>query len=95
MTASTHFPASTALRWTPDDKVLVTACEDGLARVFTDIKSHDGAQRSGTARESKLSGASGRLHAIDVSADAKLIVAGSQNGAVYLWRDLKLAATLK
>ena len=71
------------------------ACEDGVVRVFTDIKSHDGAQRSGTAREGKLSGATGRLHAVDVSADAKLIVTGGQNGAVYLWRDRKLAATLK
>ena len=74
---------------------LVTACEDGVVRVFTDIKSHDGAQSSGTAREGKLSGASGRLHAVDVSDDAKLIVTGGQNGAVYLWRDRKLSATLK
>jgi hypothetical protein len=35
------------------------------------------------------------LHAVDVSDDAKLIVTGGQNGAVYLWRDRKLAATLK
>jgi WD40 repeat protein len=90
-----HKGGVTALRWTPDDQALVTACEDGVVRVFTDIKSHDGAQSSGTAREGKLSGASGRLHAVDVSADAKLIVTGGQNGAVYLWRDRKLAATLK
>jgi len=90
-----HKGGVTALRWTSDDKALVTACEDGLARVFTDIKSHDGAQSSGTAREGKLSGATGRLHAVDVSADAKLVVTGGQNGAVYLWRDRKLAATLK
>jgi WD40 repeat protein len=90
-----HKGGVTALRWTPDDQALVTACEDGVVRVFTDIKSHDGAQRSGTAREGKLSGATGRLHAVDVSADAKLVVTGGQNGAVYLWRDHKLAATLK
>ena len=79
----------------PDDEALVTACEDGVVRVFTDIKSHDGAQSSGTAREGKLLGASGRLHAVDVSADAKFVVTGGQNGTVYLWRDRKLAATLK
>jgi len=90
-----HKGGVTALRWTPDDQALVTACEDGVVRVFTDIKSHDGAQRSGTAREGKLSGATGRLHAVDVSADAKLVVTGGQNGAVYLWRDRKLVATLE
>jgi len=90
-----HKGGVTALRWTPDDKALVTACEDGVARVFTEIKSHDGAQRSGTAREGRLTGASGRLHAVDVSADAKLVVTGGHNGEVYVWRDRKLLATLK
>jgi len=66
-----------------------------VARVFTEIKSHDGAQRSGTAREGRLTGASGRLHAMDVSADAKLVVTGGHNGEVYVWRDRKLLATLK
>jgi WD40 repeat protein len=90
-----HKGGVTALRWTPDDKALVTSCEDGLARIFTDIKPHDGAQRSGTAKERKLAGASGRLHSIATSADTKTVVAGNHAGDVFIWQNNRLTATLK
>ncbi|MBL68901.1 MAG: hypothetical protein CMO74_10715 [Verrucomicrobiales bacterium] len=90
-----HKGGVTGVSWSPDDKTLATSCEDGLARMFTEIKSHDGAQRSSTARERKLTGGEGRLHAVAMSSDAKLVAAAGQNGAVYLWRNNKLAATLE
>ena len=33
-----HKGGVTGLGWTPDDKAIVTSCEDGLARIFTEIK---------------------------------------------------------
>ena len=72
-----HKGGVTGLGWTPDDKAIVTSCEDGLARIFTEIQTHDGAQRSSTAKERKLAGGTGRLHAVATSADAKRVVAGN------------------
>ena len=42
-----HKSGVTGLGWSADDKMLVTSCEDGLARVFTNIESHTGAASSG------------------------------------------------
>ena len=78
-----HKGGVTGLGWTPDDKAIVTSCEDGLARIFTEIQTHDGAQRSSTAKERKLAGGTGRLHAVATSADAKRVVAGN-HGAMCL-----------
>ena len=90
-----HKGSVNAIRWTPDDKKIVTACSDGLARVFTKIQHHDGAQSSKTAEERKLQSGGGILHCVDASSDANLVVAGGQGGEVYLWRGDTLAATLK
>ena len=90
-----HKGGVTGLYWTPDDKAIVTSCEDGLARIFTDIQTHDGAQRSSTAKERKLTGGSGRLHAVVSSADAKTVVAGNHAGDVFIWENNRLTATLK
>ncbi|MDG2212453.1 MAG: hypothetical protein P8M70_01370, partial [Verrucomicrobiota bacterium] len=90
----THKGGVTQLKWTPDDKAIVTSCEDGVARVFTGMQTHDGAQGSSAAKERKLLGAKGRLHAITSSTDAKTVAAGNHSGEVFLWRDNKLVATL-
>ena len=73
----------------------MTSCEDGLARVFTSIVSHTGAAGSSSAKERPLSGSSGRLHCATASADAKLLAVGGHDGTVYVFRDNKLATTLK
>ena len=90
-----HKSGVTGLGWSADDKMLVTSCEDGLARVFTNIESHTGAASSGSAKERRLSGSSGRLHCVATSVDAKLMAVGGHDGAVYLFKDNKLSATLK
>jgi len=89
-----HKGGVTQLKWTPDDKAIVTSCEDGVARIFTGMQTHDGAQRSSTAKERKLPGAKGRLHCITSSADAKIVAAGNHSGEVFVWQDNKLVATL-
>ncbi len=91
----THKAGVTGLGWSVDGKILVTSCEDGLARVFTSIISHTGAAGSSSAKERSLNGSSGRLHCATASADAKLLAVGGHNGVVYVFRDNKLAATLK
>ena len=91
----THKAGVTGLGWSMDGKILVTSCEDGLARVFTSIISHTGAAGSSSAKERLLSGSSGRLHCATASPNAKLLAVGGHNGAVYVFRDNKLAATLK
>ncbi len=91
----THKAGVTGLCWSMDGKILVTSCEDGLARVFTSIVSHTGAAGSSSAKERPLSGSSGRLHCATASADAKLVAVGGHDGTVYVFRDNKLAATLK
>ena len=90
-----HKSGVTGLGWSVDDKMLVTSCEDGLARVFTNIESHTGAANSGSAKERRLGGSSGRLHCVAASPDAKLMAVGGHDGTVYLFRDNKLSATLK
>ncbi len=90
-----HKGGVTGLRWTPDDTMLVTSCEDGTARVFTEIKSHDGAARSSTAKERRLTGAAGRLHSIAASVDAKVVIAGNHAGDVFIWQSNRLTTTLK
>jgi WD40 repeat protein len=90
-----HKSGVTGLGWSADDKMLVTSCEDGLARVFTNIENHTGAASSGSAKERRLSGSSGRLHCVAASIDAKLMAVGGHDGAVYLFKDNKLSATLK
>ena len=90
-----HKGGVTGLGWTPDDKAIVTSCEDGLARVFTEIQTHDGAARSSTAKERKLAGGMGRLHAVAASADVKRVVAGNHAGDVFVWENNRLTATLK
>ena len=91
----THKAGVTGLSWSADGQILVTSSEDGLARVFTSIISHTGAAGSSSAKERRLSGSSGHLHCATASADAKLLAVGGHNGAVYVFRDNKLAVTLK
>ena len=90
----THKGGVTKLKWVSEGKTIVTACEDGIARVFTEIKTHDGASRSSTAKERKLIGGDDWLHAIDVSSDGNTIVAGNHSGEVFLWKNNKYIATL-
>ena len=89
-----HMGGVTGLGWTPDDKA-ITPVARRLARIFTEIQTHNGAQRSSTAKERKLAGGTGRLHAVATSADAKRVVAGNHAGDVFVWENNRLTATLK
>ena len=71
--------------WTPDGKALAAITDKGLASVYTELQKHDGAQRSATAKERKLTGVSAPLTHVLITADAKTVFAGSFDGKVYRW----------
>lgn len=77
--------AFTALAWTPDGKALVAVTEKGGGSIYTELKKHDGAQRSDTAKQAKLASAGGMLYSVAVTGDAKRVFAGGDDGKVWLW----------
>lgn len=86
-----HAAAVTALQWTADGKSLVSACEDGVPRVFTEFKTHSGRESSEGARERKLNEAEDVLNAVSVSRDGKTVYGGGHEGVVFVWdKDGKL-----
>ncbi len=77
--------AFTALAWTPDGKALVAVTEKGGGSIFSDLKKHDGAQRSDTAKQTKLGLLSTMLYSVAITGDAKTVFAGGDDGKVWLW----------
>lgn len=77
--------AFTALAWTPDGKALVAVTEKGNGSIYTELKKHDGAQRSETAKQTKLASVSTMLYSVTVTSDAKTVFAGGDEGKVWLW----------
>lgn len=77
--------AFTALAWTPDGKALVAVTEKGGGSIYTELKKHDGAQRSDTAKQAKLLSVGTMLYSVAVTADAKTVFAGGDDGKVWLW----------
>ncbi|TDU64529.1 WD domain G-beta repeat uncharacterized protein [Prosthecobacter fusiformis] len=77
--------AFTALAWTQNGKALVAVTEKGGGSIFTDLKKHDGAQRSETAKQTKLAGTGTMLYSVALTDDAKLIFAGADDGKVWIW----------
>lgn len=77
--------AFTALAWTPDGKALVAVTEKGGGAIYSDLKKHDGAQRSDTGKQTRLSGISNMLYSVAVTNDGKTVFAGGDEGKVWLW----------
>ncbi len=77
--------AFTGAHWTADGKSLVVVTDKGGGSVYTELKKHDGAQRSDTAKERKLSGVSETLSSVVITGDSKWVFAGGFNGKVYVW----------
>lgn len=75
----------TAVAWTPDGRSLVAVTEKGGGSVYTDLKKHNGEQRSDTAKERKLSNISENLTSVAITTDSKTVFAGGFNGKVYVW----------
>ena len=77
--------AFTAVDWTPDGRVLVAVTERGTGSAYTDLKVHNGEQRSESATERKLAAVTEMLTCVALAADGKTVFAGGQSGRVYVW----------
>ena len=71
--------------WTPDGKALAAVTDKGLGSVYTELQKHDGAQRSATAKERKLTSVGAPLTSVLITADAKTVFAGGFDGKIYRW----------
>lgn len=74
-----------ALAWTPDGKALAAITDKGAGSVYTELKKHDGAQRSETAKERKLDKIHAPLTCVAITADGKTVIAGSFDGVLHTW----------
>jgi WD40 repeat protein len=96
ITVPKHPAPLTALAWAANGKSLVTASEDGSARIYTDLKSHSGKEQSEGAQMRAFSTIDEVLYAIALSADGKAIYGGAHDGTVYIWNsDGKLKRKLE
>lgn len=75
----------TAVAWTPDGKSLAAITDKGTGSVYSSLQKHDGTQRSDTGKERKLSSVDDPLTSVVITADAKLVFAGSFSGVVHAW----------
>lgn len=73
------------LAWTPDGKVLAAITDKGAGSVYTELKKHDGAQRSETAKERKLDKVNASLTCVAITTDAKTVISGSFEGRLHTW----------
>jgi WD40 repeat protein len=63
--------AFTAVDWTPDGRVLVAVTERGTGSAYTDLKVHNGEQRSESATERKLAAVTEMLTCVALAADGE------------------------
>lgn len=75
----------TALAWTPDGKFLVAVTEKGGGALYSELKKHDGAQRSDTGKQTRLNAVNAMIYCVAVTADGKTVFGGSDDGKVWLW----------
>ncbi len=94
ITLNNHPAPVTGLAWTSDGKSLMTTCEDGIARRFTEFKTHAGEQSGGGAQERACEKAADVLYCLATTADGKTVFGGCHNGLVYVWNaEGKITAT--
>ena len=80
----------TGVHWSADGGSVVAIAEDGVPRVYTELKSHDGvAYAANAGKETKLTGAETQLYAVTSSADGKVVYAGSDSGIIFAWGEDK------
>src|SRR5207237_4812507 len=90
-----HPAVLTGLAWAANGKSLVSASEDGQARIYTDFKTHNGKEQSEGAKMRALPAVEDVLHCAVISADGKMVYGGAQDGSVYVWNsEGKLKAKL-
>jgi WD40 repeat protein len=77
--------AFSAVYWTPDGKSLAVTTDKGAGSVHTDLKKHDGTQRSEASKERKLAGVGESLTSVVITGDSKTVFAGAFDGKVYVW----------
>jgi hypothetical protein len=82
----------TGLHWTADGATIYAINEQGVPKMYTELKQHDGVRYNAQAgKERKLATASAPLFSVAMSADKKLF-AGSESGNIFTWdKDGKLA----
>ena len=85
ITLPKHPAPLTAVAWAANGKSLVSACEDGAVRVYTDFKAHSGKEQSEGAQMRALPATDDLLYSVAISSDGKTIYAGTHDGAVYVW----------
>jgi WD40 repeat protein len=78
-----------ALDWSPDGKTLAAATDKGGLYLHSDIKKHDGAQRSETSKERKLPPCGQPITTVVISADSQWVYAGSFTGTVQVYNAAK------
>jgi len=95
ITLNNHSAPVTALVWSAGGTNLFSACEDGVARRFTEFKVHLGEQSGGGAQERAFNKAGDILYSLAATADGKTVFAGCHDGSVYVWNaDGKVTAML-
>lgn len=76
----------TGLQWSADGQRLISINDEGLPRVFTELKAHEGAQsQANSAKETKLAVAGTNLQAVTATADGMTVYAGGGDGSVITW----------
>lgn len=75
-----------ALVWSADGKALVGVTDRGQGTIFTEIRKHDGAQRSDVAKVQSLTKLDAFLQSVVVSADASWVAVGASDGRLFLWK---------
>ncbi|MCA1963855.1 MAG: hypothetical protein LDL31_07915 [Prosthecobacter sp.] len=89
--------AFAGIDWTPDGKTLAVITDKGACSLHTDLKKHEGTQRSEASKERKLPAAGEALTCVVITGDSKWVFAGSFEGNVHVWdaADGKLAGRLE
>jgi hypothetical protein len=76
----------TSLVWSADGSRLVAVNEEGIPRVYRELKAHEGGQRQANAAvEAKLAPAGAILHSVSADAAGTVVYAGGGDGSVYTW----------
>ena len=85
ITLSDRKSSFAALAWSPDGKKLAAITDKGGGAVYSDLKKHEGTERSDAGSERRLASVSDTLTSAVITADAKWVIAGGFSGKAFLW----------